>query len=529
MASSSKGSWTKKFSDSQRETVIGVEQRLDQFQKFVLKDKNFSNTEKKAIQIKDIKEFEVLWQDVLEAKETFEESHRKGYKMWSREYQNTANTIHSFIKEFSPILDIIRDFGGPYCGLAIGTVSVLFAVAKNKHNIEEKLASTLLAIESRLPGMKLYRHIYNDKDELDIRLQEKIVQIYQEFMDFLILSVTYYKGSAIKRWLRAAGPSLDISNKTTNIQKIAVEIRRLCEELLDKNVHRIKEISEEHLMLSINTQLREIRRSLNLQEYSGSTNLDNLEKHRRRIYDSDDPMNSPLYQQMRDRTLEEFFQSDVYQTWTQSDKSQILLLYGSNDEDVETQQCWLSPIAVGAIDSFRNGSSSAACAFHVLQQGGTLIEDVIPKVLLQLLEQNSTVLGDQKRSNELWISLNRYQRHTERNKVRSADVDDRLSALKEVAQRIIDLFDESQQVFLILDRIDRCRNFKKDRDGEYADDRHHLLQTLIEITDVARCKLRILIVVDALEWPEEKWKDRLDVAGQRSMLVHRRHQKQMDE
>ena len=40
----------------------------------------------------------------------------------------SAAAVQPFMKDFSPIIDIVKDFGAPYGGIALGTVSLLFAV-----------------------------------------------------------------------------------------------------------------------------------------------------------------------------------------------------------------------------------------------------------------------------------------------------------------------------------------------------------------------------------------------------------------
>lgn len=49
------------------------------------------------------------------------------------------------------------------------------------------------ATKDRLPGLKLYQHIYNENHDLDISLQTKIVSAYQIFIDFCIMATKYYK------------------------------------------------------------------------------------------------------------------------------------------------------------------------------------------------------------------------------------------------------------------------------------------------------------------------------------------------
>ena len=72
-------------------------------------------------------------------------------------------------------------------------------MAANKNELERTLASAISAIHDRLPGLKLYQHIYNDDDELDIRLQSEIVAAYQRFMEFCIKATRYYTSSGIRK------------------------------------------------------------------------------------------------------------------------------------------------------------------------------------------------------------------------------------------------------------------------------------------------------------------------------------------
>lgn len=73
-------------------------------------------------------------------------------------------------------------------------------MARNKDKIEERLASDISAIRDRLPGLKLYQHIYDENHELDILLQGKIVSAYQGFIDFCIAATKYYKGGGSRKY-----------------------------------------------------------------------------------------------------------------------------------------------------------------------------------------------------------------------------------------------------------------------------------------------------------------------------------------
>lgn len=66
--------------------------------------------------------------------------------------------------------------------------------------MEEGLASAISAIKDRLPGLNLYQHIYNGEDELDKRLQDRIVSAYKGFVEFCIEATKYYKGGGPSKY-----------------------------------------------------------------------------------------------------------------------------------------------------------------------------------------------------------------------------------------------------------------------------------------------------------------------------------------
>ena len=65
--------------------------------------------------------------------------------------------------------------------------------------METSLASTISGIRDRLPGLNLYRHIYNDNHELDMKLQTRIVSAYRSFIEFCIEASKYYKRSGSRK------------------------------------------------------------------------------------------------------------------------------------------------------------------------------------------------------------------------------------------------------------------------------------------------------------------------------------------
>lgn len=56
-------------------------------------------------------------------------------------------------------------------------------------------------IQDRLLGLTLYQRIYNDHDDLDARLQTRIVATYQSFISFAIAAAKYYMKGGLRRFL----------------------------------------------------------------------------------------------------------------------------------------------------------------------------------------------------------------------------------------------------------------------------------------------------------------------------------------
>lgn len=83
--------------------------------------------EKECLDCKSYDDFAVYWTSLLErTKYAFD--HPKGWRKWARKYQSFAAGADHFMKDFSPIVELVQKAGEPYSGLAVGTISVLFIV-----------------------------------------------------------------------------------------------------------------------------------------------------------------------------------------------------------------------------------------------------------------------------------------------------------------------------------------------------------------------------------------------------------------
>ena len=98
--------------------------------------KDFSKDEKAALNVDSLVAFEDFWQNTNTAKADFDRGKERGCGLCVKRYQSSAAFISPFMKDFSPIVQIVRDFGAPYGAVAVGTMSLLFAVSVDFSYVE---------------------------------------------------------------------------------------------------------------------------------------------------------------------------------------------------------------------------------------------------------------------------------------------------------------------------------------------------------------------------------------------------------
>ncbi|KAL8692666.1 MAG: hypothetical protein Q9218_002366 [Villophora microphyllina] len=396
-----------------------------QFREWVETSKGFSEDERKALNIDSADTFNEFWTDANKAKESFDRGHEKGCGLWGRHYQDSAALILPFMNDFSPIIQVVKDFGAPYGGIAVGAI---------------------------------------------------------------------------------------FAHKGDEVQEHIVQIRRLCEELLNKNVDSIKrlnlQLKEDNAELQSKIaelqkghdydRLNEVQRSLDLNDFSEEQHYEDWNKHCQAVR-IDDDLNSELLQQMRGPGLDTFRACDDYQTWSSSKQPCLLVLSGHNDISIDgPYQCWVSPLAAATVEDFGQRENPPIYAYYALTQNGKILYDVLPVILLQLLRTKASVLRDEQRYAELRTQLGKLQQV-------SIGENDRVSAMEKTAIRVVEFFTESETIYIVVDRADRCRDIKK------ADHRKTLLRCLVQMVEAARCKLRILVVIDGRSWRVENYRDDLGV------------------
>ena len=94
-----------------------------------MRNKGLSEREKAALEVDSVPAFRDCWQHMNSARESFDRSHERGCGLLGRRYQSSAAFVLPFMEQFSPIVQIVKDFGAPYGGIAVGTVSIFFVVS----------------------------------------------------------------------------------------------------------------------------------------------------------------------------------------------------------------------------------------------------------------------------------------------------------------------------------------------------------------------------------------------------------------
>ena len=224
--------------------------------------------------------------------------------------------------------------------------------------------------------------------------------------------------------------------------------------------------------------------------------------------DTDDDLNVEILQQMRGPELHTFRAREDYQSWSTSERSCLLVLSGYNNDSIElAYQCWASPVATRLVEDFDRQKIRPFYAYYAMAQNGKLLHDILSVILLQLLRQKSSALRDEQRYSELRTKLGNLRQIVN-------DDRERAIAMERVAVRVVKFFDESETVYIVVDRADRCRDVQKD-----IDHRKPLLKILVKMVEEARCKLRVLVVMDGHSWPEKKYRDNVGVKMEERFVV----------
>ncbi|RYO75236.1 hypothetical protein DL762_010104 [Monosporascus cannonballus] len=350
--------------------------------------------------------------------------------------------------------------------------------------MEDQIKSTFLDIHDRLPGVNIYQHIYNENDELDQLLQSKIVDAYDSFIGFCIAALDFYACGGFRRMIRALKSHGDLDEQTSRVQKAVVDVRLVCEELLSKNVNAVKINLEEVKTLNIEQQhtiedlkhritelqsdrdfdnLEKIRELLGLEAFSHEAHLAQLNNHRRSVA-AEFQRKNWYSEKTPDEQLCVVVSDPVYKEWLDSPHSRVLVLSGENYV-IGASHCWVSPVALGLIAKLMAGTTPGPdpCVFY----------------LLGLCERT----------------------------------------LEKIARRALNMFGAGKTVWIVLDRVDKCRAASGPRGKSHRRSSRALLETLVHLVERATARVKVLGVVNRADWHVEEQADELGEEQEGNVVI----------
>lgn len=269
--------------------------------------------------------------------------------------------------------------------------------------------------------------------------------------------------------------------------------------------------------MQTNHTLTQIQQLLGLSDFSDENQRKDRDTYHEALEASHNQFNAVYFEQMRGRRFDSFKAGKDYQSWVNSEHSCLLILSGYNNRGIrQIDYCWLSRVAMALIMELEICPSHPICAYYVFPQQNELLFRAFSVILLQLLRQKSLVLRNRSQCDELLAELYELQKHEHRDKKVMETEDERLSAFQKVALRVTSFFDESETVYVIIDRADRCCNYLR----QNSDYRKPLLKALIKMVEAARCKLRVLVVINGSQWDISQRRDELGEKMKERVIIH---------
>ncbi|RYP03960.1 hypothetical protein DL765_010351 [Monosporascus sp. GIB2] len=550
----------KRFSQKNMDKLRESEDKQRRLRENVGKTRKFTRDEQSALNIDSKEAFEDFLRAALDAKVVFDKEHEHGAGRLSKGATSLAASAYDILQDFSPMVDIVKDCGAPYGSMAVGTFCFLFAVANNRGRMEDQIKSTFLDIHDRLPGVSMYQHIYNENDELDQLLQSKIVDAYHSFIAFCIAALDFYTCGGFRRMIRALKSHGSLDEQASCVQKAVVDVRLVSEELLSKNVNAVKVNLEEVKTLNIEQQrtiegqsdpyrldkssaaanlnsrgdlkhqitglqsdrdfdnLEKIRELLGLEAFSHEAHLAQLNSHRRSVA-AEFQRKNWYSEKTPDEQLCAVVSDPAYKEWLGSPHSRVLVLSGENYV-IGASHCWVSPVALDLIAKLMSGTTPDPdpCVFYLL--GLREVDDTCPHVLtfliLRLLSLNKEALRNEVQFAELWADLQSYARVAESSDAPAHDVQ---RTLEKIALRALNMFDAGKTVWIVLDRVDKCRAAPGPRGKSNRRGGRTLLETLVHLVERATARVKVLGVVNRADWHVEEQADELGEEQEGNVVI----------
>ncbi|KAI9697894.1 MAG: hypothetical protein M1820_007681 [Bogoriella megaspora] len=486
----------------QRDKLGALEQKQRKLHDRLKKIEHFGVQELKSLACESPRDFTVFWaQYSIQTRSSFDQRHERGWRRWVQKYQSFAAGADRFLRDFSPIVEVVKNVGAPYGGLAIGTISAFFVilqlakVAKNKTKIDNVILAAIIGINDRLPGLNLYETIYREKSSHERLLQTKILNAYAYFVDFFVDATYYYLQSGAHRWWLATWNPDKFQESVNDVQSSIVAVRLHCEELLNSNVKEIKNLNtklnaEVHDLQNEITDLKKdnddrslhgIKVLLGLAAWTEDRRDEMFKDHAWGVERERD--NEDLVHTLSPGSVREYKHREHFKSWSACGQSAILLIVGANNQVSRGTYCWMSPLAIDIIRQ-RNTDCNAH-AYYVFTRHQFDMHRAWFEIIFQLVQWKRSAL----RKNNCFATLSANIEAHNTAKLDSDD-DSRFEALCKLVEGMIQIFEPGETVNITLDRIDWCE----------ADQQLDFMRVLMSMLERAQCVVKLLAVAKDTNW-----------------------------
>lgn len=427
-----------------------------------------------------------------------------------KNYQSFADGAIGFLEDLKPFISLAPD---PYSNLAAGTINLFFVLAQRRQHTDDVIGSTINGLKERLPDLRKYQEIYDDSDESHEILRVRITIAYIDFVDFAIEASRYYLRPGYARWTRSVFKSREFGDLADEVQTSFFFVRLICERLLHVNVSEIREgnsrLQEQNNDLrreiaelrkdGENVHLNSLKDRLGLSEWSQEGQKRDLAIHANDLRREND--NDELTRPMTDKDIKKYQTSAEFEEWLKPERPSMLLITTRNHYAASGRfHCWMSSFTIHLIRQYSDaGSDLIFYVFNVLSRTEVWIP--MRELLFQLMRMCKGTLLMHKSREALSATIGQFQQS-----LVSDTSFDKIKILERALMIAIGLVQRDQVVYVILDRIDRCR------EGEKVT----FLDILIRLMEEANCVIKILASANTEFWATSRQELR---STQRSSVV----------
>ncbi|KAI9711041.1 MAG: hypothetical protein M1820_002479 [Bogoriella megaspora] len=439
-------------------------------------------------------------------KEKLHERRTTGAKHVSTECQKFAKTFSDFLGCYSQVIDIAKEADIQFGGVAVQTLSLLLIVVANKQKKEDIIEDSLHKMQLNFPRLQGFRNIYPTP-----QMQQLIMQVYKDVLQFSEKAIEYYRRSAWTRVWQAVSspPQIEVKLAADKVFAELAEVREEAGFLQNKRIHRLEQNvqrltamveGEQAKTTLIDAKVSDVEQGVEeLRRHEGEDLLRTLKEFlippNFSLTEMKDDYTSQLHTRFSSKrlspfTLPKLAEQTKYQSWRSSSSSQTLILHGSTRTAAQTPLSWLSNAAIELIGDLSSSSESVTIYYFGLREGMPAqksMHTVLSTLIYQLLSARPQLLEDRTR----------YQKY--HSQLTSGDWV--AKKVRPACALFVDVLSHFQSVYLIFDRPEECKGCDSG------------VQMLLQMTRDLPCMIKTLFVVDKDRKDRESLDDWVEVAA----------------